>query len=157
MSKPTGKKFWGPYEIVSEVSSTDGNGVIVSFAEIEDAAGKMYTRPCEYIPLSVYNDVITSTQSDLDTLRKARLEPIVAKVLEEFLERNVFIGAGNGINSDVEYVFRRVSDSLYGYRNEASLHFLGRPEHLLSMRLLHEKYQEVLRDREEGKGNFDYK
>ena len=135
------KKFWGPYEIAKESAKGYKNGVLLEFVETTDAAGKPFTPPTLYVSLASYNAVVSDQAIDLNELRHKRLDPVVEKILSLLLEYNVFIGHGEGISSDLEYVFKTAISSVRRWRSVVEDALWGSPEYMKTMQELHDHFE----------------
>lgn len=132
-------KYYGGFEIIKE-ESVD-NGVKLSFGEALDAVGEKYTPRDMILSLVTYKNAVTDEPIDLDELRDNRLNPVIEKVLETFLEHNIFIGHGKSISSDMEYIFTNVITSVRSWRTLVEEAHWGYPEHLLTYGILKEHYE----------------
>lgn len=131
-SKP---QYYGPYEIESMTEQADGTLLTFKPKKVEN--GNEYTPPEMFVP-SALTDVITDEPTDYNTWYDARLNPAIAEIIQVFIKYNVFIGAGEGVASDMSYIFDRVVDYVRNGRRQVEERQWGAPEHAKTMRQLME-------------------
>jgi hypothetical protein len=125
--------FYGPYEI--DTMEEVAGGTNLTFKEHTNAHGVKVTPVPLFVP-EVLTDVITDEATDYNEWYEKRLTPVVDEVLALFAKYNVFIGAGEGIASDISYVFDRVIQYIKSGRNKVDEHYWGAPEHAKTMKQL---------------------
>lgn len=145
----TEKKYYGPWEIASEAPVEGRNQVVLTFAPTQDAAGMDYTPPSLVVSLTAYPYSITAEPTDWTAHTKARLKPLVAKILELMLEHNTIIGTDESVMPDIHYIFQMIQDSMIGERRAIHDHLWGAPERLKTMQQLEDHFQSYLNSKEQ--------
>lgn len=136
-------KFYGQFEIAQETASEDENSVVLTFAPYKNGEEEI-TPPELVVPMVSYDVVVSEEPVDWATHREKRLDPVSSKVLAVLLEHNIFIGRGEGVSSDLQYVLDNVIYSLGKWRNAVEDHLWGKPEHLKTMQQLDEYFKKSL-------------
>lgn len=136
-------KFYGQFEIAHETASEDENSVVLTFAPYKKDEVEV-TPPELEVSMVNYSNVVSDEPVDWATHREKRLDPVISKVLSVLLEHNIFIGRGEGVSSDLQYVLDNVIYSLGKWRNAVEDHLWGQPEHLKTMKQLDEYFKKSL-------------
>lgn len=105
VSEEKKSKWYGPYEIASEVSDDIDQTVTLTFVHLEEGT----TPEPATMDIGVYNACVTDEKSDLTSVRHKRISLVAADIMPILLKRNIYI-------ADFEYLVailtQTVNDSL---------------------------------------------
>jgi len=131
------KKYYGMYEISGEEHIEEGEQVKLSFHPVKNQEDQEYQPSPINIALRAYNENVSDEPVDWGTHRDNRVEPIIKKILETFLEYNIPIGRGEGVSSDIKHILERVNISIEKWRKAVEDHLWGSLEESKTMAELH--------------------
>lgn len=125
-------QFYGPFEI--DTLTEQSEGTLLTFKPHTGSNGE-YTPADMFVP-SVLTDLIKDEATDYNDWYSNRLNPLIDEIILLFQKYNVFIGAGEGVASDMSYVFDRVIDFVRQGRRQVEEKQWGSPEYAKTMKQL---------------------
>lgn len=125
-------QFYGPFEIDTLTEQADGTAL--TFKSYTGSNGEYIPAPM-FVP-SVLTDLIKEEATDYNDWYSNRLNPVIDEIILLFQKYNVFIGAGEGVASDMSYVFDRVIDFVRQGRRQVEEKQWGSPEYAKTMKQL---------------------
>ena len=135
-------KYYGPFEIDTMVENE--SGVQLTFKErTNDQDVKTQPEPL-FVPECLIH-MIKDEPTDYNEWYTGRLSPLVDEIITLFAKYNIFIGAGEGVASDISWVFDRVIDFLRSGRKQVEDEHWGAPEHAKTMLQLLDHLKKIKR------------
>jgi len=121
MAKKSAKKYYGEWEILSEIPSTDENEVTLSFAPETTKDGKEIPVPDIVIPMFNYDNVVSEEPMDWNTHRDKRLSPLFGEIIALYKKYKIFCGEKEHgavpdydyLNTMVHYQYTRARRKIY--------------------------------------------
>ena len=127
--------FYGEWEIktIEDATEQGVKGKKLSFLPEKDTEGNELPVTDLFVPLINYEPLISEELVAWDKHFNIKFKPIAKDIINVLKMYNVFIGSGNGVKSDVAYLFEHIIEHLSQEKNRFFNTAWGVPPHVQTM------------------------